>query len=143
LGGAETQVKRGDAETGMNSATVKTDETYTTPVYHHNAMEPHSTIAQWEGDKLTVYDATQSVMDVKRLLSATLGIPAEKVQVYALFIGGGFGSKGFTWANTLLAPMVANQFNRPVKLVLSRQQAFSTAGRHGGIVIDPVNPGYY
>jgi xanthine dehydrogenase YagR molybdenum-binding subunit len=129
LGGAETQVKRGDAETALQSASIKTDETYSTPVYHHNAMEPHATIAHWHGDKLTVYDATQSVMGVRGLLSATLGIPAEKVQVYALFIGGGFGSKGFTWANTLLAPMAAKQFNRPVKMVLSREQMFSTAGR--------------
>jgi xanthine dehydrogenase YagR molybdenum-binding subunit len=129
LGGAETQVKRGDVEAALQSTAIKTDETYTTPVYHHNAMEPHATIAQWDGDKLTVYDATQSVMGVKGLLTSILGIPAEKVQVYALYIGGGFGSKGFTWANTLLAPMAAKQFNRPVKLVLSRQQAFSTAGR--------------
>lgn len=129
LGGSEIQVKRGDAETALKSAVIKADETYTTPVYHHNAMEPHATIAEWKGDKLTVWDATQSVMGVKGLLTATLGIPAEKVQVYALFIGGGFGSKGFTWANTLLAPMAAKQFNRPVKIVLSRQQTFSTAGR--------------
>ncbi|HWD87402.1 MAG TPA: xanthine dehydrogenase family protein molybdopterin-binding subunit [Mucilaginibacter sp.] len=129
LGGQETQVKRGDFDAGFNSAPVKTDETYTTPVYHHNAMEPHATIAEWDGDKLTVYDSTQSVMGVKSLLTSILGVPPEKVQVYALYIGGGFGSKGFTWANTLLAPMAAKQFNRPVKLVLARQQMFSTAGR--------------
>ncbi|WP_208645553.1 molybdopterin cofactor-binding domain-containing protein [Mucilaginibacter endophyticus] len=129
LGGAATQVTRGEAEAAFQSAAVRSEQTYTTPVYHHNAMEPHATIAQWEGDKLTVYDATQSVMGVKGLLSVTLGIPAENVQVYALYIGGGFGSKGFTWANTLLAPMAAKQFDRPVKLVLSRQQVFSTAGR--------------
>src|ERR1700761_2371129 len=129
LGGAETQTKRGDAETALQTAAVKTDETYTTPVFHHNAMEPHATIAQWEGDNLTVYDASQSVMGVKSLLSSMLGIPAEKVQVYSLFIGGGFGSKGFTWPNTFLAPMAAKQFNRPVKIVLSRQQNFTVAGR--------------
>ncbi len=129
LGGSEIQVKRGDADAAFLSAFVKTEQTYTTPVYHHNAMEPHATIAQWDDDKLTVWDATQSVMGVKGLLTTTLGIPADKVQVYALFIGGGFGSKGFTWANTILAPMAAKQFNRPVKIVLSRQQAFSAAGR--------------
>jgi xanthine dehydrogenase YagR molybdenum-binding subunit len=128
-GAQETEVKRGDFETGFNSAAVKTEETYTTPVYHHNPMEPHATIAEWTGDKLTVYDATQSVMGVKSLLTSILGIPAEKVQVYALYIGGGFGSKGFTWPNTLLAPMAAKQFNRPVKIVLTREQMFSTAGR--------------
>ncbi|MDB5003635.1 MAG: hypothetical protein JWQ34_1860 [Mucilaginibacter sp.] len=129
LGGAETQTKRGDAEAALQTAAVKTDETYTTPVYHHNAMEPHATIAEWKGDELMVYDATQSVMGVKGLLTSMLGIPAEKVRVVALYIGGGFGSKGFTWGNTILAAMAAKQFNRPVKLVLSRQQAFSAAGR--------------
>jgi xanthine dehydrogenase YagR molybdenum-binding subunit len=129
LGGAETQVKRGDAETAMQTATVKIEEIYTTPVFNHNAMEPHASIAEWNGDQLTVYDATQSVMGVKALLSSMLGVPAEKVRVIARYIGGGFGSKGFTWANTFLAAMAAKQFNRPVKLVLARQQVYSTAGR--------------
>jgi xanthine dehydrogenase YagR molybdenum-binding subunit len=129
LGGAKTQEKRGDADAAMKTAAVTTDETYTTPVYSHTAMEPHATIAEWNGDKLTVYDATQSVMGVQGLLSTILGIPKENTQVYALYIGGGFGSKGFTWANTLLAPMAAKQFNRPVKIELKRQQVFSAAGR--------------
>ena len=129
LGGAETQVKRGDADAGMLTATVKTDETYTTPVFSHNAMEPHASIAEWNGDQLIVYDATQSVMGVKALLSAMLGVPAEKVRVIAHYIGGGFGSKGFTWANPFLAAMAAKQFNRPVKIALARQQVYSTAGR--------------
>jgi xanthine dehydrogenase YagR molybdenum-binding subunit len=129
LGGAETQTKRGDTGVALQTADVKTEETYTTPVYHHNAMEPHASIAEWKGDELMVYDSTQSVMGVKGLLASMLGIPAEKVRVVALYIGGGFGSKGFTWGNTILAAMAAKQFNRPVKLVLSRQQAFSTAGR--------------
>jgi xanthine dehydrogenase YagR molybdenum-binding subunit len=129
LGGAETQVKRGNADAALQTAIIKTDETYTTPVFSHNAMEPHASIAVWEGDKLTVYDATQSVMGVKALLSAMLGIPAEKVRVIAHYIGGGFGSKGFTWANPFLAAMAAKQFNRPVKIALARQQVYSTAGR--------------
>ncbi|TSJ36380.1 xanthine dehydrogenase family protein molybdopterin-binding subunit [Mucilaginibacter corticis] len=129
LGGAETQVKRGDADAAMQTAAVKTDATYTTPVFSHNAMEPHASLAVWEGDQLTVYDATQSVMGVKALLSAMLGVPAEKVRVIAHYIGGGFGSKGFTWANPFLAAMAARQFNRPVKIALARQQVYSTAGR--------------
>ena len=129
LGGAKTQEKRGDADAAMLTAAVTTNETYTTPVYNHTAMEPHATIAEWNGDKLTVYDATQSVMGVQGLLSTILGVPKENTQVYALYIGGGFGSKGFTWANTLLAPMAAKQFNRPVKIELKRQQLFSAAGR--------------
>ncbi len=128
-GGKQTQLKRGDAEAGVQNAPAKIEHTYTTPVYHHNAMEPHATLAKWEGDKLTIYDATQGVAGSKTLLASLLGTQPEKVEVIALYIGGGFGSKGFQWPNTVLTAMAAKQINRPVKLVLSRQDNFTTAGR--------------
>ncbi|QJD95610.1 xanthine dehydrogenase family protein molybdopterin-binding subunit [Mucilaginibacter robiniae] len=129
LGGSEVQVKRGDAEQAMQSAAVKVEATYSTPVYHHNAMEPHATIATWEGDKLMVYDATQSVAGSQGLLSQFLSMPKEKVRVISYYIGGGFGSKGFQWPNTVVAAMAAKLVNRPVKLALTRQQVFTTGGR--------------
>ncbi len=128
-GGSQTQLKRGDTEAALQSAQVKVNQTYTTPVYHHNAMEPHSTIAQWNGDQLMVYDSTQGVAGSKTLLASLLGIQPDKVMVKALYIGGGFGSKGFQWPNTVLTCMAAKLINRPVKLVLSRQQVFTTGGR--------------
>jgi xanthine dehydrogenase YagR molybdenum-binding subunit len=128
-GGQQTQLKRGDTDAGLQNAPVKVNETYTTPVYHHNAMEPHATMAKWDGDKLTVYDATQGVAGSKNLLSSLLGVQPESVEVIALYIGGGFGSKGFQWPNTVLTAMAAKQINRPVKLSLSRQDVFTTAGR--------------
>ncbi len=129
LDGAEVQIKRGNADDALKTASVKIEQTYTTPVYHHNAMEPHATIALWQGETLLIYDATQSVAGVKSLMSSMLGVPKEKVRVVSYYIGGGFGSKGFSWPNTVLAAMSAKQVGRPVKLVLSRQQMFTTAGR--------------
>jgi xanthine dehydrogenase YagR molybdenum-binding subunit len=129
-GGASPQLRRGNAGDAFGNAANKFEQSYSTPVYHHNPMEPHSTCAFWEDDQLTVYDATQGVFGVQNLLATTLGIPKEKVRVISPFIGGGFGSKGFTWANTLLAPMAARLVNRPVKIVLSRSfQMFTCAGR--------------
>ena len=128
LGGQPIQQQRGDIETELKK-TNAFKQTYTTPVYHHNAMEPHATIAAWEGEKLLVYDATQSVYGTKTLLSNLLGIEPDKVRVISLFIGGGFGSKGFSWPNTVLTAMASKLVSQPVKLVLSRQQMFSTAGR--------------
>lgn len=129
LGGSEVQIKRGDADNALQSAAVKIEETYTTPVYHHNAMEPHATIAEWKGDELMMYDATQSVMGSKNLMANMLGVKPEKVRLISLYIGGGFGSKGFSWPNTVLTAMAAKLVGRPVKLVLSRQQMFTNAGR--------------
>jgi xanthine dehydrogenase YagR molybdenum-binding subunit len=129
IGGSEVQTKRGNTDAGLQLAATKVTQTYDTPVYHHNPMEPHATIAVWEGKKLTVYDSTQSVYGSKTLLSQMMGVQPENMRVVCLYIGGGFGSKGFMWPNTLLASMAAKQFNRPVKLVLSRQQMFTGAGR--------------
>jgi xanthine dehydrogenase YagR molybdenum-binding subunit len=128
-GGSSTQTKRGEADVAMESAAIKFNQTYTTPVYHHNAMEPHATVAEWKGDHLTIYDSTQSVSGSRSLLSGMLGTPPDKIRVVSLYIGGGFGSKGFSWPNTVLAAMAAKLVNRPVKLVLRRQQMFTTAGR--------------
>ena len=126
--GAETH--RSDASNNMNNASAKMEETYSTPVYHHNPMEPHATAAVWNSDELLVYDATQSVFGNRNAISSILGIPKEKVRVVSPYIGGGFGSKGFMWANSLLAPMAAKLVNRPVKVVLERTlQMFTCAGR--------------
>ena len=128
--GKPTGTKHGDADKGMQGAAVTIDETYTTPVYHHNPMEPHSTVAIWNGDQLTVHDATQSVYGVKSLIASMLDMMPDKVRVISPFIGGGFGSKGFMWANSVMAPMAAKLINRPVKIVLERTgQMFSCAGQ--------------
>jgi xanthine dehydrogenase YagR molybdenum-binding subunit len=127
--GSETQSSRGNADHALETAAVKMEETYTTPVYHHNAMEPHATVAVWKGETVTIYDSTQSVAGTRSLMASMLGVPKEKVRVMAYYIGGGFGSKGFSWPNTVLTAMAAKQVDRPVKLVLKRQQLFTTAGR--------------
>jgi xanthine dehydrogenase YagR molybdenum-binding subunit len=128
LGGGQAQAHRGDTDKGMQDAEVKIEQTYTTPVYHHNAMEPHATTAEWTGKKLTLYDSTQSVVGSKNAIAQILGVPPDDVRLFSYFIGGGFGSKGFTWAHSVMAPMAAKHVGRPVKIVLSRQQMFTSNG---------------
>ena len=128
--GAVAPKQRGDATTAMNEAAITIEETYSTPVYHHNPIEPHATAAEWVGDELTVHDATQNVFGAQALISSMLGISKDKVRIIAPFIGGGFGSKGFMWANSILAPMAAKLVNRPVRIILDRTgQMFTCAGR--------------
>jgi len=128
LGGGEAQTHRGDADKALQDVEIKIEQTYTTPVYHHNAMEPHATIAEWTGKKLTLYDSTQSVVGSKNAIATILGVPPDDVRLYSYFIGGGFGSKGFTWPHSVMAPMAAKHVGRPVKIVLSRQQMFTSNG---------------
>ncbi len=129
LGGSEIQTKRGDAQNDIATAEVVLNETYTTPVYHHNAMEPHATIAEWKGDTVTIYDSTQSVVGSQNAIAQMLGVLPDKVHLISEYIGGGFGSKGFTWPHSVLAPMAAKQAGRPVKIVLDRNNMFTSNGR--------------
>ncbi len=128
LGQFEPATHRGNVPSGLQQADVIIDETYTTPLETHNAMEPHATIAHWEGDRLTLYDATQYVYGAKRFIAKTLGIAEDRVRVICKFAGGAFGSKGSAWSHVVLAAMAARQLNRPVKLVLSRRQMFGLVG---------------
>ena len=120
--------ERGNVDAAFAGADVKIDRTYTTPVEHHNPMEPHATVATWDGDVLTVYDATQGVFGTRSRLAVAFGIPPANVRVVCPFVGGGFGSKGSAWAHTVLAAMAARAVKRPVKLVLARPQMFGSVG---------------
>jgi len=118
----------GDVDAGLGAAAVRVDHVYTTSMEHHNPMEPHATVAHWEGDRLTVYDATQYVSGVRETLSKTLGVPVEKIRVVDPFVGGGFGCKGSAWSHVALAALVARAAQRPVKLVMARWQMFGPVG---------------
>ena len=64
-----TDHSRGDLGAGLAAAAAKVDVVYTTPIEHHNPMEPHATIAEWDGDRLTLHDATQNVGGVRTTLA--------------------------------------------------------------------------
>jgi xanthine dehydrogenase YagR molybdenum-binding subunit len=119
---------RGDFETAFRDAQHKIDFTYTTPIEHHNPMETHSTIAVWEGDKLTLYNASQIVNAVQNALATAFNLKPENVRVITPHIGGGFGSKGGAWGNVVIAAIAARMVNRPVKLALTRQNMFNSVG---------------
>ncbi|MBV8032135.1 MAG: xanthine dehydrogenase family protein molybdopterin-binding subunit, partial [Betaproteobacteria bacterium] len=113
---------------GAAGADVRIERTYTTPMEHHNPIEPHATLALWEGERLTVYDSTQYISGVKEVLSKTLGMAEDHVRVVSPFVGGGFGCKGSTWSHVVLAAMAARRTGRPVRLVLARPQMFGPVG---------------
>ena len=118
----------GEPDRALQAAEVTIDQTYTTPMEHHNPMEPHATVALWDGDHLTLWDATQYVSGVQETVSKTLGIDPGNVRVIDPYVGGGFGCKGSTWSHVVLCAMAARAVRRPVKLVLERPQMFGPVG---------------
>jgi xanthine dehydrogenase YagR molybdenum-binding subunit len=110
----------GDFAGAFAASPVKVDATYTTPDQSHAMMEPHATMAVWNGDQLTVWTSNQMVDWGRGDLAKTLGIPKEKVRLVSPFIGGGFGAKLFLRADALLAALGARAAQRPVKVALQR-----------------------
>src|SRR4029079_16519129 len=89
-----TDTAAGDVAATRATAAVTVDATYTTPAEHNNPMEPHATLAVWEGDRLTLYDSNQGAFQYQQTVAKRLGLDPGKVRVLAPHVGGGFGSKG-------------------------------------------------
>ena len=106
-------------------APVRLDASYTTPDQSHAMMEPHASIAAWEGDKVTVWTANQMVDWGRSDLARTLGLSKDKVRIVSPYIGGGFGGKLFVRAEALLAALGARAAQRPVKVALTRPLMFN------------------
>ena len=126
--GRPINTQRGDVAAGLRQGPTRLDAVYTTPNEHHNPMEPHATLARWDGPNLTLYDATQGVSGARSAVAKTLGVSEENVRVICPFVGGGFGCKGSVWSHVVLAAMAAKQTGRPVRLVLERPQMFGMVG---------------
>jgi len=123
-----TVVVRGDVDEGLAAAAYRVDRKYRTPIEHHNPMEPSATIAVWNDDELTLYDATQWVMGARNSVADMLAHEREKVHIVSNFVGGGFGCKGFIWPHQVLAAIAAKKVGRPVKVALTRRQMFAACG---------------
>jgi len=117
--------RAGNFEGGYAKAPVKFDATYTTPDQSHVMMEPHSSIAIWNGDKLTLYTANQMINWGKKDLAKTLGIPEDNVRLVSPYLGGGFGGKLFLRSEAVLAALGARAAGRPVKVQLQRALMFN------------------
>jgi xanthine dehydrogenase YagR molybdenum-binding subunit len=124
----ETDTKRGDLHAGLLSGSARIDVTYTTPIEHHNPLETHATIAEWQGDRLILRDSTQYMKGVQRIVANIFDIPPENVTAICPYVGGGFGSKGSVWSHVVWAAMAAKLVGRPVKLSLDRNQMFGPVG---------------
>ncbi len=114
----------GNFDAAFAAAPVQLDVTYSTPLQSHVMMEPHASIAAWDGDKLTLFTANQRLSQNQQVTAKTLKLKPENVRLVSRYIGGGFGSKLWVNADATLAALGARAVNRPVKVALTRQQVF-------------------
>src|SRR5882672_4448047 len=117
----------GDAEAAITATDVAIDVEYATPTQHHNPIELFSTTCVWLDDRLSVYEPSQFVYGLKNGVAQRLDIEPDKVRVISPYVGGAFGSKGGMTPRTGLIALAARRLNRPVKLVVARDQGFTIA----------------
>ncbi|MBV8853167.1 MAG: xanthine dehydrogenase family protein molybdopterin-binding subunit, partial [Sinobacteraceae bacterium] len=115
----------GDFNGAFAAAAVQLDATYTTPDQGHAMMEPHASIAAWDGERLTIWTSSQMIDWARHDIAMTLGIPADNVHVMSPFIGGGFGGKLFVRCDAIMAALGARAAARPVKVALQRPLVFN------------------
>ncbi|HDZ83451.1 MAG TPA: xanthine dehydrogenase family protein molybdopterin-binding subunit [Roseobacter sp.] len=126
---AAKQIEQGDIESAMRDAAFSVDATYTTPSQNSAAMEPHASIAWWDGEKVTLHSSLQMLKFNRNELADSLGIDPENVRVLAPYVGGGFGSKLGLAPEAVAAALAAKELGRPVRVVMTRPQVFETTMR--------------
>ncbi len=151
--GRPPDTSMGDADAAFATAAHTVDLEIEIPTLVNHPIEPHATIAHWTGNALTVWDKNQWVGNARQKLALAfgireteidlkvdalntakekveraLGITEERVRVVNPFVGGGFGSGLRTWPHTFLAALCARELKRPVRLVLTRQEMFTSVG---------------
>ncbi|MDO6569229.1 xanthine dehydrogenase family protein molybdopterin-binding subunit [Alteromonas sp. 1_MG-2023] len=128
-GGFEADVESGNSDHDKKAVSIDVD--YTTPSQISAAMEPHATIANFNGEKLTVYTSVQIIASAVEALAVTFELDTENIEVKSPFVGGGFGSKLGLHYDAVLACLGARYLKRPVKVVLSRRQVFYNSPHRG------------
>jgi xanthine dehydrogenase YagR molybdenum-binding subunit len=119
---------RGDVAKGFVEADVVLEENYRTECEIHTPMELHGCVANWDGDRLTIWESTQGVYRIQKNVADILHLPLSKVRVVGHYMGGGFGSKLQAGKYTIIAALLARISGRPVKMILSREETYLAVG---------------
>ena len=120
----EDRDNRGSVEQGMAEADHKLSESYTVAYIAHIPLEPRAAVAEWNGDKLTVWTGTQRPFGVRTELMETFGIPEERVRVIVPDTGSGYGGK-HSGECAIEAARLAKAAGKPVKVVWTREEEFT------------------
>jgi CO/xanthine dehydrogenase Mo-binding subunit len=126
------ELKRGDVEKGFAAADVVVEREFRTPTVHQGYIEPHACVARYGQDgRATVWCSTQGPFVVREACAAILGMDAAHIKVIPSEIGGGFGGKIVVYLEPL-AILLSRRTNRPVKIVMTRDEVFRASGPTSG-----------
>lgn len=121
MGDAPRVHERGDVASALAGAAVTVTREVRTPCALHSALEPHAAVAEWEGDRVTIWESTQGIYRVRENLAKALGVPHADVRVICEAMGGGFGAKNYAGAHTYIAALFARRLGAAVRCTLDRE----------------------
>ena len=127
--GSDKNNVQGDPDQGLADASVTVDRFYHTPSQSNSPMEPHATLAHWEGDKLVLYTSNQMLASCKQQVMDALDLNKDQVQLIAHYVGGGFGSKLGIAPESIAAAIAAKDLGRPVLITMTRSQVMEATVR--------------
>ncbi|MFD5295184.1 xanthine dehydrogenase family protein molybdopterin-binding subunit [Streptomyces mutabilis] len=127
-GGFPAVTEHGDPDAAFASSATRLDVEYRVPPLHNHPMEPHTSTARWDGDRLTVHSSSQGTSAVRTELARMFELPEDRITVLAEHVGGGFGSKGTPRADVVLAALAARVTGRPVTVALPRRYLPAVVG---------------
>ncbi|MBF4558792.1 xanthine dehydrogenase family protein molybdopterin-binding subunit [Pseudomonas sp. p50] len=123
---AELPKPRGNFQAEFAGAAISLDLNYSTPIEHHNPMEPHASTVLYQSDgSLHIHDKTQGPQNCQSYVQKVFGLEKEQVRIFAAYVGGAFGSGLRPQYQLPLAVMAALKLKRSVRVTLTRQQMFT------------------
>ena len=125
---------RGDARRGFREADIVVDARYTTSTQLHNCLEPHGAVAQWDGERLTLWESTQAMFDVRKGVAKAIRARLDDVRVICDYMGGGFGSKLGHGHYSEIAAVLAKRLGRPIRCVMDRREENLVTGNRSATV---------
>ncbi len=115
--------EEGRLKIGKEKATVTFSETYLNSYVAHAPLEPHTAVAQFKGNRITIWASTQSPFRVQQVVADALNVSPKQVRIITPFVGGGFGGKTAS-QQAVEAARLAKIAGRPVQVAWSRDEEF-------------------
>jgi CO/xanthine dehydrogenase Mo-binding subunit len=126
---AKAELIKGDVEKGFAEADEIFEDSFEFPMVYHYSMEPHTAIAQVDGDGIQIWTSTGHPFGVRQEIAEIFHLPLSKIRVHVNFVGGAYGSKSGAKIEPLVAAL-ARKAGRPVRVAQSVSEAMATCRRH-------------
>jgi CO/xanthine dehydrogenase Mo-binding subunit len=131
-----TSITRGNVDAALDEADHVVATRHVADASHAVPIEPRGVVAQWDGDRVTIWSSTQVPYQARDGVCETLRLPTNRVRIVVPHLGGGFGGKcGFHYEAHVAA--LARAARRPVRLVFTRAEEFVAPDRRReGMVVE-------